>query len=261
MVCAMVEHPNRGLFGAARLEFATLPSTNQWCLDHTPLPHGTVVTAEHQTAGHGRFERPWLAIPGKSLAMSIVLHIARIPVPAPNIGQCAALAVRTMLERDGLTAKIKWPNDVMVNDRKIGGILAEQGADTGSLILGIGLNLNITREEFVEMGLESVAISMALVSGTPHAPDDVCAKLINAFDATWRACTTGGMAYLRQTWWRHDWLTGRELIVSLPGGERHGHYAGIDDAGALVLADRTGTRHTILAGDVRHIVMGKGATT
>lgn len=256
----MMEHKSRGLFGAARIEFESLPSTNRWCLDNLPLPHGTVVTADHQTAGHGRFERPWLAMPGKSLALSIVLHTAHLPVPAPNIGQCAALAVRAMLETNGIAAKVKWPNDVIADDHKIAGILAEQGKDGNALVLGVGINLNIAREEFAGNGLASIATSMALATGKPHPPAEVCAGFLDAFAAIWGACAAGGLAHLCQTWRRHDWLADREIAVRLSGGELRGRYEGIDDTGALVLADAAGERHTVLTGDVRKIVAGDGLT-
>ena len=134
----------RGRFGKPYLYEPECEST-QLLLLGSGLPEGAVAVTDHQTAGRGRFGRRWETPPGKAVLVSVMLH-----PPAerhlPELSLAAALAVAEAIEgATGLTAQIKWPNDVMVNRRKVSGILSE--LSEGAVVVGIGINVNQAREE------------------------------------------------------------------------------------------------------------------
>ena len=150
-------------FGEPRLDVESCESTQ--LLVDTSLPEGAIVVADHQSAGRGRLGRTWDAPAGKALLVSVLL---RPPIErnAPEISLVAGVAVADALERAlGLSVQLKWPNDVMLRRRKVAGCLAE--ARDGTVVLGIGVNVNQTREE-----LPPNAGSVLTLTGRELARDD-----------------------------------------------------------------------------------------
>jgi BirA family biotin operon repressor/biotin-[acetyl-CoA-carboxylase] ligase len=207
-------------------------------------PHGTVVHADQQTAGRGRLARRWASPPG-NLYLSIVLRLDVPPARSAEIGFVAALAVAdgvdALLPRQ-VRATLKWPNDVLVNDGKIAGILVEDAGD--ALILGIGLDV-LQAPSGVSYKVSTIVGcgGLATVDG---ARERVLAALSNWFD-TWRQ---DGFAPIRAAWLARAHPIGSALNVRV--GERFvsGDFAGIDADGALLLDVPEG-RTRIVAGDVQ----------
>ena len=192
---------------------------------------GAVAVAELQTAGRGRLGRTWSAPPDTSITASILL---RPPAGAPiqQLSLVGGLAVAETVEQAlDLSAQIKWPNDVMVNRRKVAGVLAE--ARDGIVVLGIGLNVNQTREQLPGDARVPPA-SLRTVDGVERdrAPllADVLARLERAYDA-W---TAGGLDAVFDGIGSRDFLRGRR--VSVNGVE--GVADGLDRAGRLLLDGR-----------------------
>jgi BirA family biotin operon repressor/biotin-[acetyl-CoA-carboxylase] ligase len=207
----------------------------------------TVVVAEVQTAGRGRRGRVWEAAPGTSLLASILIR----PTPSetrrlPTFSLTTAVAVADALERIGdVTARLKWPNDVLVGGRKVSGILLEsRSAASPVVVVGIGINLLQTHFE----GLARPATSVLLETGRAVARDAMLAAVLEDFDA-WRSrVQREGFAPVRARW-----LTGADTLGRLVQvGETTGVAADIDDDGALVLETAEGRRH-IVAGEVRDV--------
>ena len=128
--------------------FETIGSTNNYIKDRADqLPEGTLLVSEEQKAGRGRIGREWTSPSGKGIWMSLLLKPEISPQGAPKITQIAAAAlVETVKELYGLDVKVKWPNDIVVNGRKVCGILTEMGSELGRvshIVLGIGINANI----------------------------------------------------------------------------------------------------------------------
>jgi BirA family biotin operon repressor/biotin-[acetyl-CoA-carboxylase] ligase len=207
-------------------------------------PHGTVVHTDEQTAGRGRLSRRWLSPPG-NLYLSIVLRPDVAPARVAEIGFLAALAVAdavdALLPRQ-LRATLKWPNDVLVSDGKIAGILAEQAGD--AVILGIGLDvlqaptgLSYKVSTIVGCG------GLATVDG---ARDRVLAALANWMNV-WEQ---DGFAAIRAAWLARAHPVGSALSVQMGDRFINGLFAGLDDEGALLLDDQE-ARHRIVAGDVQ----------
>lgn len=221
--------------GAPRIHYAEISSTNEEArnLAIAGATHGTLVTADFQTAGRGRQGRAWSAPPGSSLLCSLVLR------EPPNLLPLAAgLAVADTVASYGLNPKVKWPNDVLVDDRKIAGILAEGRPAEGWAVLGIGLNVAVQLDDLPEE-LQGTATTLGLAG---DEIDSVLNALLEALEE--RLAQSEGV--LLEDFRSRDALLGRE--VSWSGGVGVG--AGIDGTGRLVVVSNSGRRVLLDAGEV-----------
>jgi BirA family transcriptional regulator, biotin operon repressor / biotin---[acetyl-CoA-carboxylase] ligase len=218
--------------GRPRLHLRVTTSTNDRAreLAQAGAPHGTLVTATEQTAGRGRQGRTWSAPAGRALLMSIVLRETPALLPL-----AAALAVADVAGSD---ARVKWPNDVLVDGRKVAGILAEARVQEGWAVVGIGLN--------VALRLEDLPAELRATAGTLGlSPADVEPTLQRLLAALERALALDGAALL-DAYRARDGLRGHE--VRWAGGR--GRAAGIDGSGRLVVELPEGGRTALNAGEV-----------
>jgi BirA family biotin operon repressor/biotin-[acetyl-CoA-carboxylase] ligase len=246
-------------FGSPRRHFRVTDSTNARAreLAGAGAPHGTIVTADEQTAGRGRQGRTWTAPPGKALLYSAVLrplderHLL-LPLAVP-------LAVCEAAEdlAPGIECAIKWPNDVWIEGRKLAGVLIEAHMPTrsssgdaanqdGWAVIGVGLNLTIARDEFPQ-GLRDTAISLFGPTGGTHSarrPPTVLAAMALS-DCLDRWVTAPPDEVLAE-WRARDALRGRE--ISWDGGS--GVADGIEDSGDLVVVAAGGDRVVLGAGEI-----------
>ena len=223
--------------GRPRLHLRATTSTNDRAreLAHAGAPHGTLVTAAEQTAGRGRQGRTWSAPPGSTLLLSVVLRD-----PPALLPLAAALAVA---EVAGARAQIKWPNDVLLDGRKVAGILAEGRPQDGWAVLGIGLNVAL-RIEDLPPELHDTAGTLGL---EPADLEPILERLLPALERTLAL----DEARLLDAYRARDALRGRE--VRWAAG--HGRAAGIDGAGRLVVELPEGGRTALSAGEV-HLERG-----
>ncbi len=206
-------------------------------------PHGTVVHADEQASGRGRFGRTWFSPPG-NLYLSVLLRLDVSRVRSAEIGFVAALtvadAVDALLPKQ-IRSKLKWPNDVLVNDGKIAGILVE-GID-GALIVGVGLNiLEAPRNAPYKTSTLVGAGGLATVDG---ARDLLLESLSTHLDA-W---AQHGFEPIRTAWVARAHPVGTALRASLGGRTEEGLFAGLDLDGAMLLDTPEG-RKRIVAADV-----------
>jgi BirA family biotin operon repressor/biotin-[acetyl-CoA-carboxylase] ligase len=242
-----------GLWGARTLVFESLPSTNRWALDHlSELGHGDVVRAVRQTSGRGRHEREWIAPDDRGLALSVVLKDLPGDVPATAFNQAPALAVRDALAPYGLTCAVKWPNDVFVLDYKICGILAESSPD--GVVVGIGLNVNLTDADFACVVLNQPATSMSLELGGVFDVAKVCADLVSQLQRQFDRLLGDGMQPMLDEWASCDWLTGFRVRIAADDGFQEGRYDGLTHDGRLILLGDDGQTHNVLSGDVERLM-------
>lgn len=240
----------RGLWGARLIDFETLPSTNTWALEHAAqLQHGDLVWARAQTAGRGRLDRSWLALAGRSLTVSCVLKDSVFMTLGPNLGQIAACALAETLADCGLRALLKWPNDVMVQDAKIAGLLVELAETSSALVLGIGLNVNGDASIFRSTVRDRPATSMEAVAGRAFAVADVLVRLLAALQRWLERAAAEGLSPVRTAWAGADWLAGYDIEAQTAAGVVAGRYAGMDELGRLVIAG-VGGETTLWSGDV-----------
>jgi BirA family transcriptional regulator, biotin operon repressor / biotin---[acetyl-CoA-carboxylase] ligase len=203
------------MIGRPRAHHRVTDSTNERAkqLAVAGAPHGTLVTADEQTAGRGRQGRTWSAAPGEALLLSVVLRS-----PDELLPLRAAVAVAESIP---MPAQIKWPNDVWVGGKKVSGILVEGRPQEGWAVLGIGLN--VATRSFPEE-LSEIATSLAL-EGASVSREDVLEKLLASLDRLLAADAAEVLA----AWRERDALLGEP--VAWNGGRGRG--AGITDAGAL----------------------------
>jgi BirA family transcriptional regulator, biotin operon repressor / biotin---[acetyl-CoA-carboxylase] ligase len=186
-----------------------------------------LVTADEQTAGRGRQGRTWSAPPGSSLLLSLLVRDlkerhALLPLAAA-VAVCDALP--------DLDCRIKWPNDVWIEGRKLGGILLEGRPQAGWAVLGIGLNVNVRVEDLPEE-LWETATSIAIAAGEPRDPDEELRALTHALDR-WIAAP---QSEVLRAWRERDAVLGKQ--VRWDGGQ--GRATGIDDSGALLVETDNG---------------------
>ena len=238
-------HKDKGLGGGQLILFESLPSTNTWAMQHAnDLQHGDVVATNHQTAGKGRFTRQWVSPPGSCLTLSIVFKTENLPIPPSLLGPVGALAGREALEKHSISAKLKWPNDVIVSGKKIAGILSECDSDT--IVLGIGLNVNLADEALSKMELMQPATSISIETGANHDIDSLRSELLKHIEIL---LESSNPATLLSKWDQNDHLSGRDIELSTPKGIITGTYAGITENWELRILDN-GAEQLFSAGDV-----------
>jgi len=239
-----------------RLESVTSTNDVTARMAREGAPEGTVVVAREQTAGRGRHGRRWSSPPG-GLYLSIIF---RPHLPFEDLWQMAFLAAVASAEAvgqvSGLPARIKWPNDVLLNARKVCGILIKAclrsavppAADLqSSIIVGIGINVN--NQEF-DLEISQTATSIALEVGRPVAVEEVEEALLPRLDARYSRYVAGGFGPILREWRNLDCTAGREVAVSTAEGVVEGRAVEIDPRGDLVIEHEDGTRTCVAAGDV-----------
>jgi len=217
-------------------------------------PEGTVVVAERQTAGRGRLDRTWETPPGSGLLFSLVLRPTVPPAEWPWLPLLTGHTVARALRGAGYAAGVKWPNDVLIGDRKIAGILVER-VETPSgpaAVVGIGLNVSLTAEELpVPTGT-----SLAIESGVEPDRTEVLVLLLEALLEAYDAWQVGGpdaRDQLATSYAAACVTVGREVRVELPGGgQLLGRATGVDRQGRLVVTGPDG-QTAVGAGDVVHV--------
>ena len=242
-----------GLWGGRRFVFDSLGSTNEWAKAHlNVLRPGDVVQALLQTSGRGRQSRRWIAQRG-SLTLSLIVRRVQAR-KAPLIGQSAALAVHELLKTYGFDALLKWPNDIMIHDRKIAGILSEAEWKAGVLIIGIGLNVNNSVAAEGMAALEGSAISMKDTGEMDFDLDEVRDRLLGFCSTFIRETRHRSGGWLTEKWMSADWLAGSRIAITGMNQSVRGRYNGLDTLGRLLLVDEEGVEKAFFTGDVKKVV-------
>lgn len=209
---------------------------------------GTIVIADHQTAGRGRFGRRWWAPAESSILLSIILHPDLEQLPRLNMA--AALAVVHSIEKvTGLRPVIKWPNDVLIEGKKVSGALIESDVrdeTVNSAILGIGLNVNLDPSSIPE--ISETATSLREVLKEEVSRLEMLRSLLGEFEELYSALRQGEPI---DKLWRHRLETlGKRVTVRWGEMVEEGYAESVDDEGNLLLRRPDGSLVTIVAGDV-----------
>ena len=241
-------------FGRPMQGHETVTSTNTlaWMWAAEGAPEGAVVLAEHQSAGRGRLGRVWADQRGLNLLCSVVLHPTLPPTDLGLVTLAAGVAVAEALDAftQPVTPSIKWPNDVLLEGRKCGGILLESALQPGrtTLILGIGLNVNQTA---FPPDLSDRATSLLLTTGRHVARAPLLAALLERLEARYDALQEGRADAVRTAYLER--LAGLGEAVTFRFAEQtavvHGTVEGITETGALRLRTPNGVQ-TFLAGEI-----------
>lgn len=218
-------------------------------------PHGHVVLAERQTAGRGRKGRTWVSPPGENLAFSVLLRPAIAVGAVPAITLATALACRDALATLDVEASIKWPNDLLIDGRKVAGILSEMSLERGRIgqvVIGIGLNVNLDPAS-LEPPLCETATSLARVVGRRLDRAKVLASLLCRIEATLGELETFGFERLSARYCAHSATLGQRVRVLAEGGTIEGRAIGLGARGSLLIESDSGEVREILSGDVERL--------
>jgi BirA family biotin operon repressor/biotin-[acetyl-CoA-carboxylase] ligase len=209
---------------------------------------GTIVIADHQTAGRGRLGRQWLSPPDSNILLSIILHPNLKQLP--RLTMVAALAVARSIEKlTGLEPAIKWPNDVLIDGKKVSGVLIEsdvQGDTVNYAIVGIALNVNLDPSSIPE--ISETATSLKQVLGREVSRFHVLESLLGEFEKLYQALRRGEP--IDSEWRRRLETLGKKVAVRCGDELKEGYAESVDDEGNLLLRCPDGSMVTIAAGDV-----------
>lgn len=241
----------RAQFPGRRIEYHEIIDSTMFAaarLAAEGAPSGSTVIADEQTAGHGRYGRPWHSEAEAGLYLSIVLRFVFSPEALPMVTMALALAVKeAILKSTGVVCDLRWPNDVLIGDHKCAGILTQ--LDGPAVIAGIGINVN--HSHFPE-DLAAIATSLQIAKGAAQSRERVLIELLPAVDSYCALLANHGQpAILDMFTHGSSFVQGRRVHVEQGDATLTGTTAGLNSAGFLLLHGDDGRQHTILAGGVR----------
>ncbi|MBE8951227.1 MAG: biotin--[acetyl-CoA-carboxylase] ligase [Quinella sp. 3Q1] len=236
--------------------FPSVDSTNHVAkkLAYNGAADGTIVVAEEQDSGKGRLDRNFYSPRGKGIWFSIILRPKFLPREAPKCTLMAAVAVVKAMERFNLKGGIKWPNDILFDGRKLVGILTEitgEFAKINYLVIGIGINVNISREEFPEE-LRPIAASLSEINGDEIPRVQFFRAVLEEFDKLYQKVNESGFDETLELWKKYNVTLGKNVrVISLndDGGTFSGKAVDLNADGALVVETEKELR-AVYAGDV-----------
>jgi len=219
------------------------------------VAHGTVVLAEEQTAGRGRFGRSWYSEKSSGIYASVVLRPPLAPSAAPVLTLMAGVAAHEALEAvTGLAVDIRWPNDLLVSGKKVSGILTEMSAELDRLhavVLGIGININ-HRE--MPADLKSIATSLRIAGGKIYSRANILVMLLKELERHYRVLLEEGSAAIVARWAAaSSYATGKRVRVITHSGEFLGTTAGVEPSGALRVRREDDREESLVAGEIAEV--------
>jgi BirA family transcriptional regulator, biotin operon repressor / biotin---[acetyl-CoA-carboxylase] ligase len=238
--------------GTAASRFAidlidTAGSTNTLLLQRAAAgtPTGSVVMAEWQRSGRGRMQREWHAAIGGAITFSVLWRFTHGAAALAGLSLAVGVALTRAIARLGASdVQLKWPNDVLWRERKLGGVLIEMQGDAlgpSAAVIGIGMNVRLSDSVRERIGQPATDLEAACgcVIDRSAAVGFILAELASVLDTF----STGGFAPLREEWLRSHAFDGKRVVVKLPNGRNdEGIIRGVDENGALLFDDGTGSR-------------------
>lgn len=216
-------------------------------------PDGLLAIAEEQVSGKGRLSRGWFSPYGHGVWASVVLKPPFLPQEAPKCTLMAAIAVVKAINKyKGVNASIKWPNDVLLNGKKMVGILTEMNAEFGKvnyIVIGTGINVNVPREMIPEE-LQDLAISVADAAAEPVRRIDILADYLKNLEDLYETVLAKGFGTVFEEWRKYNNTIGQEVKVISLGDIYYGKAIDIDPEGLLIVQKKDGTIEKVIAGDV-----------
>jgi len=249
-----IERRIKGDIGKKILFYETVGSTNAIALD---LPNGenegAVVLSDSQEKGRGRLGRTWISPPGVNIHMSVVLKPEIKAADATLITLMAGVVCAVALRKTtGLEVRIKWPNDLVVSDRKLGGILTElkiYGNMIVSAVVGVGINVNIDREGFPGE-IRMTATSAKIETGKRFSREIIVAEILNEMHRWYDALKKMDREKILSGWRRLTSTIGRNVMVAAGGETYRGLAESVDEEGRLLLRLPSGEIRRVSSGDL-----------
>jgi BirA family biotin operon repressor/biotin-[acetyl-CoA-carboxylase] ligase len=242
------------LFGKRIFHFFKTDSTNRVALElgHAGEPEGTVVLAEEQTAGRGRAGRKWHSERAAGIYVTLLLRPKLAPVQAPLLTMMAGLSAHAAVQAvTGLGVDLKWPNDLLIHGKKVGGILTEMHAEPGQIrfvIVGIGLNVN---QEKFPGELANTATSLRVETDKPQSRMELLVRLLREFEGDYNRFVHEGVASVVARFESiSSYAKGKRVRVTNGTETYAGTTAGLGPEGLLQVQRDDGRMMTVIAGDV-----------
>ncbi len=213
---------------------------------------GTLVVAEEQSKGRGRLNRSWISAPYENILMSLVFRPALPPSKIFSLTMIASIAiVKAIKKTTGLKTKIKWPNDIYYNNKKLAGILTELNANRNKInyaIVGIGLNVNFDPNKYPE--IKEIATSLYEETGKIISRNKLLQTILIEIEKEYNSLKKGKINRIRKEWNKYSLVTGKPVIVFSEGYSEEGIAESIAEDGSLILIKSNGEKKNILCGDV-----------
>lgn len=217
------------------------------------VKEGVTVFAESQRKGRGRLGRKWSSPAGKGLWFSVLLRPDIQPQATTQLTIATATALtRAIRQITGKQADIKWPNDLLLRDKKVAGILTELSAELDKVkyvILGIGLNVNQSAEDF-PIELRKLATSLKIESGEPVARPELALAILRELDRGYAQICSGQFEAIADEWEEYCTTLGHNVMIQVGDRRVHGRAESLDADGALLLRTQHGHLERIIGGDV-----------
>lgn len=237
--------------------FSSIASTNTYLMTRAAPAAGRfrVAIADHQTAGRGRHDRQWISTPGAGLCLSLCYTFASLPAQLPALTLAIGVGVVAALRQLSVEGvSLKWPNDVVALDGKLGGILTEaQSGSGGEISVVAGIGINVRNGEQLDPGAESDwaqrPIDLDALMAEPPARELLAGTIVNELFSTFSMFEQSGLAPFAADWRRLDWLYGKAIAVEMPEKQITGTAAGVDADGAL-LVDTEAGRTRVITGSI-----------
>ena len=228
------------MIGQKIIHLDTVDSTNNYTANlqkEGKIQHGTVILADEQSAGRGQRGASWTSSAGENLLLSIYLAPDNLSVvDQPALTHFISLSLIDFLRKIGISGKIKWPNDIYVNDQKIAGILIENSIRSSRIsetIIGVGLNVNQTVFDGVN------ATSIKIQSDQHYPLNDVLFSWIQEMNILWAELSKGNLEMLKSRYKQELYLLNEPAIYGDISGEFEGIVRDVDDNGYLILEKDT----------------------
>ncbi len=241
------------LFGQNLYFYQEINSTNDkaFSLGINDAPEGTAVIADSQTAGRGRLQRQWHSPAGVNLYTSVILKPEFETFRASQIPLMGGVAVARVLEHYCPGITLKWPNDVMIREKKVCGILSQAKISADKInfiVLGIGINVNIDSHQF-PVDILDIATSLAMETGATISCQELIISLYENLEKCYKQLLQKGFGPIKQEWLRLAPMIGRHIKIVFKNEEIEGTAADLDDNGSLILMTAENREIKISAGD------------
>ncbi len=249
------------IFGRTLYCFQVIDSTNAYLLTlaRDGAPEGTVVQADFQTAGHGRQQRKWFSAPGQNLLFSILLKPELEIDYSKKIMLATAIILANTIENylqthqlDPVQISFKWPNDLLVNGKKLSGILAEsilRDKKIEAMVLGIGINLNEPVEK-MPSEIRDIATSLRSITGQPINREEFLCLFMQEFEKNYERFERNFYDRVVDEWKERCDQFGQKVTIRTPFGEEIGIIKDVNESGYLVYEDQKGVLKALIAGEI-----------
>lgn len=236
--------------------YPVLDSTQRLAMEKAQagVKEGLVVVADKQTTGKGRRQHTWHSNHSGGVWFSFVIRPKLIPTKAPQLTLLTAIAVVRAIETvTKLKPAIKWPNDILIGDKKIAGILTEMQAEHDEIhyvVIGIGLNVNQPSNEF-NHDIKSIATSLLIETGHTYHKQAIIQAILTHFEMIYHDYLINGFGPIKQQWLPYAYRLGDMIRYTINGEDNHGIFLGIDNDGSLIIEDEQQQKQNLYSAEIK----------